>query len=102
MLVSPIILVTGSVTARDDSFDALLVASLAHVQRSRAEKGCLTHDVSRSIEEPLRLDFIERWANRDSLSVHFKQPGSLKFVSAVRTLAAESSGMQIYQAVLLG
>ena len=31
------IIVTGSVTAREDSFEALCEASLAHVHRSRLE-----------------------------------------------------------------
>lgn len=102
MPTQTIILVTGSVTAREQTFDNLLAASLAHVERSRGEDGCLSHDVSRSVEEPLRLDFIERWADQESLAVHFKQPGSLEFISAVRTLAAASSGMKIYQAFLVG
>ncbi len=102
MTTDTIILVTGSMTARNESFDALVAASLAHVERSRGEDGCLSHDVSRSVEEPLRLDFIERWTDRESLAVHFKQPGSLEFISAVRALAAASSGMNIYQALLLG
>lgn len=95
------ILVTGSVTARADSIDAMIAASLAHVQRSRAQAGCLSHEVSRSIEDPLRLIFVERWADRESLDIHFKQPGSLEFLSAVRALAAASDGMEIYQAAML-
>jgi quinol monooxygenase YgiN len=100
MPAETLILVTGSVTARADSIEALIAASLAHVQRSRAETGCLSHDVSRSIEEPLRLTFVERWADRESLDIHFKQPGSLEFLSAVRALAAASDGMRIYQATV--
>lgn len=101
MSVEPLILVTGSITARADSIDALIAASLAHVQRSRAETGCLSHDVSRSVEDLLRLIFVERWADRESLDIHFKQSGSLEFLSAVRALAAASDGMQIYQATML-
>ncbi len=101
MPAQTLILVTGSVTARADSIDAMIATSLAHVRRSRAEKGCLSHDVSRSIEEPLRLTFVERWADRESLDIHFKQSGSLEFMSAVRALAAASDGMQIYQAAML-
>ncbi|WP_293369734.1 antibiotic biosynthesis monooxygenase [Phenylobacterium sp.] len=48
---------TGSVTARADSFEALLEAALAHVARSRTEPGCLTHGVHIDAEDPLRLFF---------------------------------------------
>lgn len=95
------ILVTGSVTARPESFEALLAESLAHVARSRSEDGCLSHEVSRSIETPLKLLFFERWADREALARHFEQPGSKAFVRSVRELAAESSGVQIYRAVLV-
>ncbi len=39
------IIVTGSVTARPETFEALLRASLDHVHRSRTEDGCLVHSV---------------------------------------------------------
>lgn len=42
---STVIIVTGNVTAREDSFEALREASLAHVHRSRAEDRCLLHSV---------------------------------------------------------
>ncbi|MGJ3629456.1 NUDIX domain-containing protein [Sphingomonas sp. MMS24-JH45] len=40
------LIVTGSVTARRDTFDALLAKALAHVRRSRTEDGCLHHEVA--------------------------------------------------------
>lgn len=95
---SDFIMVTGSVTARPETFDALLTASLAHVAKSRSEDGCLSHEVSRSIDFPLQLMFIERWRDRAALARHFEQPGSRDFVQTVRTLAAQSSGVQIYHA----
>ena len=99
MASETIIIVIGSVTAQPETFQALLAASVAHVERSRAEEGCLSHHVYRSAETPLRLDFIERWADRESLDAHFARPGSHEFVAAVRTLAAEPGGMQIYHAI---
>lgn len=55
------ILVTGSVVARDDTFDEILKESLAHVRRSRAEPGCISHAVHHDAENPLRLVFVEEW-----------------------------------------
>ena len=65
------ILVTGSVTAREDSFDEILRLSQEHVNRSRAEPGCIAHAVHVDCENPLRLVFFERWADRDALLKHF-------------------------------
>ena len=54
------IIVTGSVTARPDSFEELRQASLDHVRRSRTEPGCISHSVQVDCEDPMRLFFFER------------------------------------------
>ena len=53
------IVVTGSVTAREDSFDEVRRLSLEHVHRSRKEPGCISHAVHVDCENPVRLVFIE-------------------------------------------
>lgn len=89
------LIVTGSVTARADTLDALREAALAHVARSRGEPGCLTHSVHVDCENPLRLFFYEEWSDRAALDAHFAQPGSHAFMAAVRELAAESTRVRI-------
>jgi quinol monooxygenase YgiN len=37
------ILVTGSILAREAAFDDVLRLSLEHVERSRKEPGCISH-----------------------------------------------------------
>ena len=91
------ILVTGAVTARPDSFEALLEASLAHVRRSRTEAGCLAHAVHVDAEDPLRLVFVERWADADALLTHFRQPGSAEFMGQVRELAASTEPLETHR-----
>jgi quinol monooxygenase YgiN len=54
------IVVTGSVTARQDSFDQVRKLSLEHVHRSRGEPGCISHAVHIDCENPLRLVFFEQ------------------------------------------
>jgi quinol monooxygenase YgiN len=54
------IVVTGSVTAREDSLDKVRELSLEHVHRSRKEPGCIAHAVHVDCEYPLRLVFIEQ------------------------------------------
>lgn len=91
------ILVTGSILAREDTLEQLLDLSLRHVKRSRQEPGCLSHAVHRDVEEPLRLIFFETWESTEALATHFRHPGSREFVGAVRRLAAEPPSIEIYQ-----
>ena len=53
------ILVTGSILAREDSFSEVLASCLEHVERSRTEPGCISHDVHVDCQNPLRLFFFE-------------------------------------------
>ena len=95
------ILVTGSVTAREDSFGEVRRLSLEHVHRSRGEPGCISHAVHVDCENPLRLVFIEQWADRAALSAHFAVPASRDFVRALQSLASASSTIEIYDATRL-
>jgi quinol monooxygenase YgiN len=95
------ILVTGSVVAREDSFDEVCRLSLEHVQRSRAEPGCISHAVHVDCEDPLRLVFVEQWADRLSLMAHFAVPASREFVRALQPLAAGATTIELYDATRL-
>ena len=92
------IVVTGSVTARDDSFAEIRKLSLEHVHRARKEPGCISHAVHVDCENPLRLVFIEQWADRAALLAHFAVPASRDFVRALQPLAASSPTIEIYDA----
>ncbi|MET4238330.1 antibiotic biosynthesis monooxygenase [Bradyrhizobium sp. RT10b] len=54
------IVVTGSVTVRTETFDEARRLSLEHVHRSRQEPGCISHGVHVDCENPLRLVFLEQ------------------------------------------
>jgi quinol monooxygenase YgiN len=90
------IVVTGSVTARPDTFDEVRRLSLEHVHRSRAEPGCISHAVHVDCEDPLRLVFVEQWADRAALLAHFAVPASRDFVRALHPLAAAPTTIEIY------
>src|SRR5437773_9585615 len=95
------IVVTGSVRAREDSLEEVRRLSLEHVHRSRKEPGCISHAVHVDCENPLRLVFIEQWADRAALSAHFAVPDSRDFVRALRPLAAAVPTIDIYEATRL-
>lgn len=81
-----------------ETFEEIRRLSLEHVRRSRAEPGCISHDVHVDCENALKLVFVERWADAAALKAHFAAPASGAFVRAVSALAAEKVGMDIYEA----
>ena len=92
------ILVTGSVQTRAETLAQALAISIEHVQRSRQESGCLSHDVSQDAQDPLRLLFVERWASQEALLAHFAVPESRAFAKALGGLAAARPTIEIYKA----
>ncbi|MEO8024856.1 MAG: putative quinol monooxygenase [Bryobacteraceae bacterium] len=92
------ILVTGSITARVDSFEVVLEHCVTHVRRSRTEPGCISHAVHRDAENPLRLVFVEQWRDMPAVLRHFAVSGSREFVKTVGVLAAATPDIQIYDA----
>jgi len=95
------ILVTGSVMARRETFDEVRRLSLEHVHRSRTEPGCISHAVHADCDNPLRLVFIEQWVDRAALLAHFAVPASREFVRALQQLAAAATTLEIYDATPL-
>ncbi len=91
------VLVTGSIQARLERVDELLALSLEHVRRSRTEAGCLSHAVHRDVEDPLRLVFVEEWADRAALQAHFAVPASRAFVKAATACASAAPAMALYE-----
>ena len=92
------LIVTGSLTARPETFEELRGLALEHVRRSRSEPGCLSHAVHVDCENPLRLVFIEEWESREALLTHFAVPDSRTFVKTARGLAAEAAEMALFEA----
>lgn len=93
------ILVTGSILAREDSFADVRRLCLEHVERSRKEPGCISHAVHVDCQNPLRLFFFEQWADELALRAHFAVEGSREFVRALKGRIVETTGTQIYSAV---
>lgn len=95
------IIVTGSVTAKPDSFEALLEACLAHVHRSRAEDGCISHAVRIDSEDPMKLVFFEEWRDMAALQAHFVTPGIDDLRAAFREHVAAREPITTYEATKL-
>jgi quinol monooxygenase YgiN len=91
-------IVIGSIVARKDTFETLQRLGLEHVRRSRAEPGCLAHDVHVHSENPLKLVFVEKWQDKAVIAAHFKVKASIDFVIKARELAAEAPAIEVFEA----
>ena len=76
----------------------MLVSCLAHVERSRTEPGCISHDVHVDCQNPMRLFFFEQWADEAALRAHFAVEGSKAFVKSLQGRIVETTGTRIYRA----
>ena len=92
------ILVLGSVVAKEGSVAEVLSLSQQHVQRSRKEPGCRAHAVHKDTENPNRLVFVEQWSTEEALWEHFKVPASRAFAKELAALAAEPPSIAVYSA----
>jgi hypothetical protein len=98
------LIVLGSVLARTDSVEEIRRIAQEHVARSRLEPGCLSHAVHADLDEPLRLVFIERWADWDALRIGAfgmgREPAQRgcrgqQEVAAVHRVAASAIGLAL-------
>ena len=96
------ILVLGSVVAREGHIAEALALSQAHVARSRTEPGCVARAVHQDSENPLRLVFVERWASMEALRAHFNIPASRGFAKALAGLASAPPEIALYEANPIG
>lgn len=95
------IVITGAVVARPETLAELTRLGVEHSTRSRAEPGCVAHNVHFDCENPLRLVFLEEWQDANAVRTHFARPESIAFVRRARGLAASSTAMAIYDAAPL-
>lgn len=91
------IIVTGSLVARDGRLAEALALSLAHVRRSRLENGCLSHAVHQDADNSSRLVFLEEWAGQAALAAHFAAPASRAFARAITAMAVEAPVLKVFE-----
>jgi quinol monooxygenase YgiN len=92
------IIVVGSIVAKPDSFEEVQRLGLEHTRRSRCEPGCVSHDIHVDCENPMKLTFIEKWADAATLAAHFKVKESIAFAMRARELSASPPSIEIFEA----
>lgn len=92
------IIVIGHIIASPETAKQILDLGRAHSVRSRAEPGCIAHNVHVDGEDAMRIVFVECWADRAALEAHFALPESRAFVKAVRALSPAPTEMKLFEA----
>jgi quinol monooxygenase YgiN len=92
------IVITGTVMTNATNRDEIERLCVEHSQRSRAEPGCIAHNVHADCENPDRLVFLEVWSDGNAVRAHFGVPASGGFVKSIGMLSTESPTIQIYRA----
>jgi quinol monooxygenase YgiN len=91
------IIVTGHTTASEGAEDEMSRLAVEHVLRSRSEPGCISHEVSRDLENARKLVFVEKWVDMHALQTHFRVPEARTFAQAMQRLTDGNMDMTIYQ-----
>lgn len=94
------VIVWGSIDSKPENTEEVLRLSLEHVHRSRAEPGCIKHDVHLDVENRNRVVFFEQWEDLPALHTHFSVPASGDFVTQVAGLAMCPPEIEIFESRL--
>lgn len=92
------IIVVGSIVAKPDTFAEVQRLGLEHTRRSRTERGCVSHNIHVDCENPMKLTFIEKWADAATLAAHFKVKESIAFVMRARELSVSPPAIEVFEA----
>jgi len=95
------VIVLADVQVVPHHHDEAWALTQAHVARSRAEPGCVSHAVYEDPDRAHHLVFVEQWASEDALQAHFAVPASVDFVNALATMAAGRPRIRMYRATEL-
>ena len=67
-------------------------------EATREEKGCIRYELFVSAEDDVTLQFIEEWADLDSLRAHLKTPHIAAFREQRKSVVEEGGILKIFEA----
>jgi quinol monooxygenase YgiN len=82
------IVVTSTFKSLPGKREKILELARPCVEATRKEKGCIRYELFVSGEDDVTLQFIEEWADADSLRAHMKSP----HIAAFKERRADSVG----------
>ena len=95
------IIVFGNVQVAPHHMNEARKLAKEHVERSRTEPGCISHNVYEDPDRPNLLVFVEEWSDPATLAAHFAVPASQAFVHEVTALAETPPVLRMFEATPL-
>ena len=68
------IYVVATIELKPGSVDAIRAAAAACRGETLKEDGCIAYEMFSSLDNPDKLVVVEKWASREALTAHSKQP----------------------------
>lgn len=81
--------VVAKIQAKEGSEDTVAAELRKLVAPTRAEAGCVTYDLHRSVEDPTVFVFHEIWESRHLLETHLTSPHMKRYLAATDGLIAD-------------
>lgn len=84
-----------------ENIEAFRELAKKQVEDSLKEPGCLGYECHELAGSSGDFIFIEKWRDREALSIHFKKDYSLDFIKKARAMTrkgATTAGMTIFEA----
>ncbi len=91
-------IVLGNVQVAPEHLQQARQIAREHVERSRAEPGCISHAFYEDPERPHLLVFVEEWESEEALQQHFAVPASAAFGRQMGSLAASRPQVRLLHA----
>ena len=95
------IVVFGNVQVAPQHMQQARQIAKQHVERSRAEPGCISHAFYEDPDRPNLLVFVEEWESEHALKQHFAVPASATFGKQMGALAASRPHIRLLHATEL-
>lgn len=69
------VIILGTIKLESESdFEKIKDALVRRAERSKADKGNIEYEFSRSIDDPTEIRFTEIWEDEDALNAHLQVP----------------------------
>lgn len=96
------LVVAGSIDLDPAKREVALAASLAVMEATRREAGCISYTYSADLSEAGRFHVFEEWESGEALTAHFATPHMAVFQQAMAGFGIREMRIQRYEIASVG
>lgn len=90
------ITVFAKVTPKENMADNIINEAKNLIRATCEEEGCIEYNLYAPVNEKDNLLFVEKWADKEHLESHLKQPHFVKFGSDIEDYLAKDLDISVY------